>query len=351
MNIPHFGLQRQYRNLKDELLDATDRALSTGQLVGGKYTRDFESWLAVKTQANFAITVHSGSQALEIIARYTLLKLHKENNKTTPTIKIPNLTYPATLNAFLNAGWKVQLVDTDKYGIINTDPSVYTCLVGLYGRKPWAHLKYRNVFSCIVDGAQHWLCADGDVGSGMAISFDPTKNLPSSGNGGAIVTNNVELYKFAIDYRDNGKSTDFSHLGTNSKMSEQDCAQLLVRKKYIDYWQDRRHEIANYWIDCFRDLPLRCLNDTIGPHAHQKFVMYMPDRNSLHTHLITDGVESKIHYDYTLGDLPVSKNLVKPDMLSTSVMLSRGVLSLPLYPELTDEEVEYIMEKVKSFFR
>ena len=68
MNIPHFGLQRQYRNLKDELLDATDRALSTGQLVGGKYTRDFESWLAVKTQANFAITVHSGSQALEIIA-------------------------------------------------------------------------------------------------------------------------------------------------------------------------------------------------------------------------------------------------------------------------------------------
>jgi dTDP-4-amino-4,6-dideoxygalactose transaminase len=348
--IPHFGLQRQYRNLKDELLDATDRALSTGQLVGGKYTRDFESWLAAKTNARYAITVHSGSQALEIIARHALL-LHYENNKTTPTIKIPNLTYPATLNAFLNAGWKVQLVDTDKYGILIAEPSVYTCLVGLYGRKPWAHLTYSNVFSCIVDGAQHWLCADGDIGSGMAISFDPTKNLPSSGNGGAIVTNMVELYKFAIDYKDNGKSTDFSHLGTNSKMSEQDCAQLLVRTKYIDEWQERRHEIANYWIDCFKDLPLRCLTDSIGPHAHQKFVMYMPDRNSLHTHLITEGVESKIHYDYTLGDLPMSNNLVKPDMLSTSVMLSRGVLSLPLYPELTDEEVEYIAEKVNSLSR
>jgi dTDP-4-amino-4,6-dideoxygalactose transaminase len=89
---------------------------------------------------------------------------------------------------------------------------------------------------------------------------------------------------------------------------------------------------------------------TIEVVAHI-ILMYMPDRNSLHTHLITEGVESKIHYDYTLGDLPMSKNLVKPDMLSTSVMLSRGVLSLPLYPELADEEVEYIAEKVNSYFR
>jgi dTDP-4-amino-4,6-dideoxygalactose transaminase len=251
----------------------------------------------------------------------------------------------------MNAGWKVELIDTDRHGIINVNTDTYICLVGLYGRKPWAGKVYPDNYSCIVDGAQHWLCADGDVGSGMAISFDPTKNLPSSGNGGAIVTNSEALYRFAMNYKDNGKSTDFSHPGTNTKMSEQDCAQLLVRTKYIDEWQDRRHEIANYWIDCFKDLPLRCLTDTIGPHAHQKFVMYMPDRNSLHTHLITDGIESKIHYEYTLGDLPISKNLVKPDMLSTSVMLSRGVLSLPLYPELTDEEVEHVANKVIEFYR
>jgi len=348
--IPHFGLARQYKNLKEELLDATDRALSTGQLVGGIYTRSFESWLAVKTKTTHAITVHSGSQALEIIARHKLL-LHGENNNGTPTIKLPNLTYPATLNAFMNAGWKVELIDTDRHGIINVNTDTYICLVGLYGRKPWAGKVYPDNYSCIVDGAQHWLCADGDVGSGMAISFDPTKNLPSSGNGGAIVTNSEALYRFAMNYKDNGKSTDFSHPGTNTKMSEQDCAQLLVRTKYIDEWQDRRHEIANYWIDCFKDLPLRCLTDTIGPHAHQKFVMYMPDRNSLHTHLITDGIESKIHYEYTLSDLPISKNLVKPDMLSTSVMLSRGVLSLPLYPELTDEEVEHVADKVIEFYR
>jgi len=349
MKIPHFGLARQYKNLKDELLDATDRALSTGQLVGGIYTRSFESWLAVKTKAKYAITVHSGSQALEIIARQKLL-LHTENNKHTPTIKIPNLTYPATLNAFLNAGWNVEIVDTDRYGIIDCNPDIYVCLVGLYGRKPWSNRMYPDTYSCIVDGAQHWLCADGDIGSGMAISFDPTKNLPSSGNGGAIVTNNEALYRFSMNYKDNGKSTEFSYPGTNTKMSEQDCAQLLVRTKYIDEWQERRHEIANYWIECFKDLPLRCLTDTLGPHAHQKFVMYLPDRNSLHTHLLTDGIESKVHYEYTLGDLPMSKTLAKPDLLSTSVMLSRGVLSLPLYPELTDIEVELIAEKVEDYF-
>jgi dTDP-4-amino-4,6-dideoxygalactose transaminase len=134
-------------------------------------------------------------------------------------------------------------------------------------------------------------------------------------------------------------------------MSEQDCAQILVRTKYIDEWQKRRSEIAKYWCDQFRELPLTCLSDTKDPHAHQKFVMYLPDRNSLHTHLLTDGIDSKIHYEYVLGDLPTAKNLEKPDMLSTSVMLSRGVISLPIYPELTDLEVDYIVDKIQGYYK
>ena len=78
--------------------------------------------------------------------------------------------------------------------------------------------------------------------------------------------------------------------------------------------------------------------------------MYLADRNSLHTHLMLDGIDVKRHYEYVLGDLDTTKNLSKPDMLGTSVMLSRGVLSLPIYPELTDEEIEYIADKVYMFF-
>lgn len=351
MNIPHFGLKRQYKNIGEELLDATHRALKDGQLVGGHYTRSFEEWLKHKTKTKYAITVHSGTHALEIIARYKKIK-HEQNMDGNPKISIPNLTYPATLNAFLTAGWDVELADTDKNGIIdldNTKAGEYDCLMGFAGRKPWPNASYSNAFGIIVDGAQHWLVADGDVGGGMSISFDPTKNLPSSGNGGAIVTNDEQLYLYATKYRDNNKPY-FHDVGTNSKMSEQDSAQIMVRAKYIDEWQKRRSEIAKYWCNTFRELPLTCLSDTKDPHAHQKFVMYLPDRNSLHTHLLTDGIDSKIHYEYVLGDLPTAKNLKKPDMLSTSVMLSRGVLSLPMYPELNDNEVQYIADKVKSFY-
>ena len=350
--IPHFGLKRQYKNLRDELLDATDRALKDGQLMNGHYTRSFEEWLKHRTKTKYAITVHSGTQALEIIARYKKQK-HHNTMVGNPKIRIPNLTYPATLNAFLTAGWDVELGDTDKYGIMTRESSIvggiYDCVMGFAGRRPWPNATYQDSYGVIVDGAQHWLECGGNVGSGMAISFDPTKNLNASGNGGAIVTNDEHLYLYAVRYRDNNKP-DFYAVGTDSRMSEQDCAQLLVRANHIDEWQKRRKEIAKFWCDRFRELPVTCFSDTNEPHAHQKFVMYMSDRNSMHTHLMTDGIDSKIHYEYTLGDLPTSFGLTKPDMLSTSVMLSKGVVSLPLYPELTDNEVNYIADKVDEFF-
>jgi dTDP-4-amino-4,6-dideoxygalactose transaminase len=348
--IPHFGLVRQYKNIGEELLDATHRALKDGQLVGGHYTRSFEEWLKNRTKTKYAITVHSGTQALEIIARYKK-QMHSSTMVGNPKVRIPNLTYPATLNAFLTAGWDVELADTDKNGIMNHDSregGVYDCVVGFAGLRPWPTSNYQISYGVIVDGAQHWLECGGMVGSGMAVSFDPTKNLPASGNGGAIVTNDEKLYLYAARYRDNNKP-DFYAVGTNSKMSEQDCAQLLVRAKYIDKWQLRRKEISQYWCDAFRDLPLTCLSDTRDPHAHQKFVLYLSDRNTLHTHLTLDGISSKVHYEYVLGDLPTTTGVTKPDMLSTSVMLSRGVLSLPLYPELTDQEVDYIAEKVSMY--
>lgn len=350
--IPHFGLKRQYNNLKDELLDATHQALKDGQLVNGRYTRMFEDWLKGKTKAKYAVTVHSGTQALAIIADYKKLK-HKSNMVGNPKIRIPNLTYPATLNAFLHAGWDVELADTDHNGILETTDKVggvYQCLVGLYGMRPWDDYLYDTSHGIIVDGAQHWLVADGNIGSGMAISFDPTKNLPASGNGGAIVTNDEHLYLFASRHKDNNKP-DFYDVGTNSKMSEQECAQILVRAKYIDEWQLRRKEISNYWCENLRHLPIKCLADTEVPHAHQKFVIYTSDRNRLYTTLMLDGIDVKKHYEYVLGDLPTGKNLPKPDLLSKSVMLSRGVLSLPLYPELKDSEVEHIASKIIDYFR
>lgn len=356
--IPHFGLRRQYIKLKDQLLDASDRVLSSGTLVGGQYTSEFEDWLSNRTNTAHAITCHSGTQALEIIARYTKIQFERENGNyfRQPLVRIPNLTYPATLNAFINAGYIVELVDTDRYGMLipsrwlrrQTASREFDCIVGLYGARPPVTWEWN--LSRIVDGAQHWLVAN-DTGIGMSISFDPTKNLPSSGNGGAIVTDLDDLAVFARNYRSNSMLNGNTQSGTNSKMSEQDCAQILVRTEYIDEWQRRREQIKKYWCAAFKDIPLRCMSDGIEHHANQKFVVYTDDRASLSEYLGSKGIECKIHYPYTLSELPVSASFKRPDMVSTSVMLSRGVLSLPMYPELTDGEVEHISESVINYYK
>lgn len=358
MNIPHFGLKRQYQNIGEELLEASHNALSTGVLVDGEYTKKFETWLSNRTGAKYCVTVNSGTQALHFIAKQ-FVKVHNGPFTTYKTLcVVPNLTYPATLNAILDTGANVELIDTDEYGILDhtkvnrPDLSVFSVpiIVGLYGRKP--DYKLDNIGElAIIDGAQHWLVAGNDIGLGMSISFDPTKNLPSSGIGGAVVTNDRDLYDFVVSIKNNGKAVDFMYTGTNSKMSEQDCAQTLVRTKYLDEWQYRRKQINDYYLDRFNDLPIKCLSRNATAHAYQKFVIYTPERNSLHTCLLTDGIDSKIHYEYALSDLGIARNLTKPDFLSKSVMLSRGVLSLPMYPELTDVEIEYIADKVCSFYR
>ena len=360
--IPFFGLAKQYKNLKDELLEATDKVLSSGVLMNGAQTAAFETWLAIKTGTSFAVTVHSGTQALEIIAKWAKIDHDRLMNDEMdpihtikPIVRIPNVTYIATLNAFINAGYEVELIDTDKNGLMLLKDSIlddftkHTCSVGLYGANP--HRNTTNgLMHDIVDGAQHWLVAD-DIGQGMAISFDPTKNLPASGNGGAIVTNDRSLYDFAHSYRSNGKH-EHNIAGTNTRMSEQECAQILVRARYIDKWQWRRKEIRHYYLDEFKNLDLRCLSRDHMVHADQKFVVYTDKRDSLYKFLQDNGIEIKIHYPQALSEMPIAKNIkVKPDMLSTSVNLTRGLLSLPMYPELTDSEVEFVATTVKQFFQ
>jgi dTDP-4-amino-4,6-dideoxygalactose transaminase len=355
MIIPHFGLARQYVNLKDELLEATDLAMRTGVLMDGEFTAEFEKWLTDYTGCEYATVVHSGTHALEFIAMHIANDEALANDNFDPIIRVPNITYPATLNAFLNIGWKVEIVDTDKSGIIigheeNMPSSTYNCYVGLYGATG-KNLRY-HPNNTIVDGAQHWLSAGNNIGLGMAISFDPTKNLPSSGNGGAVVTNDRILYDSIVSAKNNGKP-DYFDPGTNSRMSELECAHMLVRTRYIDEWQIARATIRKCYLKEFADLPIRCLSGDFTLHADQKFVIHTDQRDALRAYLIEQGIDARIHYPYTLSELPISKHanvISKPDLISTSVHLVRGLLSLPIYPEMTDSELEYVISKVREFY-
>jgi dTDP-4-amino-4,6-dideoxygalactose transaminase len=359
LTIQFTGLKKQYHNLRQEILNATDEVLRSGQLMNGNHTAEFENWLAKRNRSKYAVTVHSGTCALECIAEYYVDQLTTINH---PTVLIPSMTYAATANAFARAGWQIHFVDTDKFGIFdfNKTPDIdrfdALVLVGLYGlgihdygnlEKFNQTLRLRNLI-VIEDAAQHWLSSGGiRIGQAAAISFDPMKNLNAIGNGGAIVTDDVNLYYFARAWRDNGKDNHVQN-GTNSRMSEVDCAVLMIKTHYIDQWQKRREEIATYWRSRLAKTGVRCLinNENARGHGYQKFVIDCDHRDQLQNELKKHKIETRIHYQYPLHELSVFRQYPGPDILSSASALSRRVLSLPFYPELSDLEVEYVVDQV-----
>lgn len=357
LTIPFVGLRKQYNAIRDQVLNATDDVLRSGQLMNGNHTAEFEHWLALKNRVSYAVTCHSGTQALEIIAHYYRASMTNAN----PTVLIPSFTFVATANAFMQAGWDLHFVDTDAYGIIDDTkfPQLVdydaVVLVGLYGNSIThsAHVRSWNRWVAnntivIEDAAQHWLANDCQrIGDAAAISFDPMKNLNAYGNGGAVVTDKLDLAEFARAWRDNGKPNHI-HRGSNSRMSEIDCATLMVKTQYIDKWQQRRRQIADFWCERFANANVRCLIDNKNSHNHayHKFVIDVDYRDTLKQKLADRKIETKIHYERPVHEISVYRQWPGPDMLAVSSSLARRVLSLPLYPELTDLEVEYISDQV-----
>ena len=297
------------------------------------------------------MTCHSGTQALEIIAEYYATQTYMP---CPPRVLIPAMTYVATVNAFRRAGWAVTIVDTDVYGQmdhkkIDREQSVQaTVAVGLYGQSINKHEYLNNNAVVIEDGAQHWL-SDGcrRIGSVTAISFDPMKNFNSYSNGGAIVTDDINMLDFARSWRNNGKP-NFQMIGTNSRMSEVDCAQLMIKAKYIDEWQRRRSKISGYWLDRLRGTAVRSLIDETNhrTHAVNKFVIDVNNRDILKRNLEIRRIETKILTWEPLHELPAYDEFPGPDVLSVASALSRRTLCLPVYPELTDLEVEYVIDSL-----
>ena len=359
--IPFINLRKQYDSIRDEILEATDLVYRSGVHMNGPYTQALEEQIAKRLGVDHVICVHSGTQALQMIAEYHRYSFGIESDAfiiDKPRVCVPALTYPATINAWIQAGWDPIIVDVDAYGIMDMeklpDYSKYhaVCMVGLYGQPVWEEL-FRNNESkirwkiLVEDAAQHWLSEPyGQTPMIKAISFDPMKNLGNYGNGGAIATYDPDAANWFRKYRDNGKP-DWKYIGTNSRMSESDAAQLLIKLKYIDQWQDRRRDIVSWWLDAFEDVEeIRPVirREHLNQHALQKFVVDINDRNTVKNKMLSDGIECKVHYEHALHEMSLYEEYQNPGLLSVASSLSRRVLSLPLYPELTDAEVEYISD-------
>jgi dTDP-4-amino-4,6-dideoxygalactose transaminase len=363
MNIPFFGIDRQYSSIKEEILDATDTVLKSGQVLDGINTKLFETAIARRCNRSYAISVNSGTQAL-IFAQLAAL------NKPPYSILIPTISFVATINSVLMNNHTPVFCDIDHKGLMDLssidfklDRSIGAIMyVNLFGNCiDWDKFRmYTEFFNddiiIIEDAAQSFGASykgipSGSMGDVSILSFDPTKNLNNYGSGGMILTDDFNIYEICRNLKNNGKILNHSIPGTNSKMSEVDCSQMLVKLKYFDSWQRRRKEIADYYInELYQYVDILLPNENVE-HAWHKFVIRYDNRHGLQQHLELNGIETKIHYETALIDHDVGyihRNYTE-SFYEETAQFAKECLSLPIYPELLDSEVETIVEKIKQY--
>ena len=367
--IPFFGVDRQYASIKEEILDATDRVYSSGKVLDGDYTFLFEQYMRNHTQRKYACSVGSCTQALIFSLRTLHVRVGICNDRDK--VLIPAQSFVATLNAVVEAGFDPVFCDVDPVtGLIdlNKIPVHHSEIaavmyVNLFGniidydkltvyKQMWAD----EDIPVIEDAAQSFGASYRDIPSGKlgdisCLSFDPTKNLNNYGSGGMILTDDAEIWELVNDMRDNSKGNEHIASGTNSKMSEADCAQMIVKLRHFYSWQARRTEIAEYYtseLDGYVTIPAVDMNVT---HAWSKFVVHHLDRTSLIRELDNAGIEIRVNYirPLHLQSLAYAFDIAyDPGILEGAEQFSRTCLSLPIYPELSDSEVEYIVDAVKQ---
>ena len=361
--IPFFGVKRQYANLREEILHITDVVLSTGKVLDGDYTKSFERAIANRCQRDFAISVNSCTQGI-------IMALQAIDNPGK--IVIPAVSFAATVNSVMMTEHTPSFCDVDQYGIMDlssfehslNDESISAVMyVNLYGNvidydKFKIHTDFFGRSPIIIEdaaqsfGASYKGTPSGKLGDISVLSFDPTKNFNNFGSGGMILTDDARIAEALLDFKDNGKRGGHCFPGTNSKMSEVDCAQMMLKLQYFDEWHNRRDAIATYYTQ-----QLQSYIDIIGAgeyveHAWHKFVVRHESRQRLQHHLAVKGIETKVHYDTALTDLDISQQYVSHPSSDfyNAEQLCKSCLSLPIYPEMTDSEVEFVAQQVKEFF-
>ena len=349
--IPFIDLARQYENLREEILESIDSIYLSGRMIDGPVTTAFEDAIARRCNRRHAISINSGTQAL-CLAMMTM------DDARHSGVMIPAVSFIATKNSvdILNKDYHV--VDVNDQGLMdirNIDISpmkekmgilMYVNLYGNMVDQDRLSL-YTNFFSdglfVIEDAAQSFGASwdgkpSGSFGGVSILSFDPMKNLPHYGSGGMVLTDDDRIASEMRNLKDNGKLSNHAMPGTNCKMSEADCAAMLVKLKHFDAWQSRRSEIAEYYDSRLADYVQIPMVDPRVTHSWHKYVIQTDQRDEMQDYLTAHGVETKIHYPYVFGDRP------------NALTFTSRVLSLPIYPEMTDGEVEEVSDHVVNFF-
>lgn len=367
MEVPIFTPVRQYISLKEEIDSAIQKVLNKGNFILGEEVNKFEENIAQYLGVKHAIGVASGTDALQIALMAIGLKPNDEVI-TTP------FTFIATAETIVLLGGKPVYVDIDEK-TYNLNPDLIEekitektkaiIPVHLYGQpaemdKILDVARRYNLY-VIEDSAQalgseykgRKVCTFGDI---ACISFFPTKNLGAFGDAGMITTNNDDLAEKIRMIRVHGSKTRYNHeiIGVNSRLDTLQASILLVKLKYLDMWNERRIEIAKRYSDALSDVDDLIIpySETYNKHIYHQYTVRTKHRDELAQFLKGKGIQTAVHYPIPLHLQKVFLHLgYKPGDFPISEQCSREVLSLPMFPELKDEEVDYVIESIKEFFK
>tara|TARA_B100000953_G_scaffold284660_1_gene264590 strand:+ start:751 stop:1851 length:1101 start_codon:yes stop_codon:yes gene_type:complete len=363
MRIPFVNPGLQYKGLRKEILKRFDEISLTGNYVLGKELEQFERNFADFCGTSFAIGVGNGSDALS----FSLLALGIGDGDEV--ITVPN-SFVACAWTIVNAGAKPVFVDVQKDFNINpsliekaiTSKTKAIMPVHLTGRvadmEAIQKIATINNLSVIEDAAQAVGASYKDKKSGSfgdtgCFSMHPLKNLHVHGDGGVITTNNELLYEKIIKMRNHGlKNRNESEFwGWNSRLDEIQASIASLKLNYLEEWNDRFREIALYYINELTGLvDLPAIKEFEKPVFH-RFIIQHDQRDNLRDYLTKNGIQTAINYPLPLHLHEASKNLgYKKGDFPIAEKQAKKILSLPIYPELKNSEIKYIVVCIKKFF-
>ncbi|MCA1816041.1 MAG: DegT/DnrJ/EryC1/StrS family aminotransferase [Acidobacteria bacterium] len=368
MKVPFVDLQAQYRSIKAEIDAAIARVVESSAFVLGREVEAFEAEFASYVGARHCVGVSNGTDALQLALQACGVSRGDE-------VVVPANTFFATAEAVSTANARPVFVDADalsytidvsKIEAAITERTRAIIPVHLYGQPadldPIFGIAARHNLLVIEDAAQaHGARYKGRRVGALAragcFSFYPGKNLGAYGEGGAVVTDDEEVARRLRLLRDHGSPRKYEHeiVGYNSRLEGLQGAVLRAKLKHLDAWNDlRRAHAARYnellaaHADAVR---LSLPRETAGArHVYHLYVVESDERDALQRHLGAAGVQTGIHYPIPVHLQPAYASLGhKPGDFPVSERQARRVLSLPMFAELTGEQIARVAESVSEF--
>jgi len=364
MKVPFNDLSRAHKPLREEILRTIGEVIDDGIFIGGERVSKFESNFAKFCRKEYCIGIGNGSDAIELALRAYGIGQGDE-------VIAPANTYNATVAAIVAAGATPVLVDCDDYFNINpelihraiTQKTKAIVPVHLYGRtanmNPILDIAnsfgLRTIEDCAQAHGATYLSNITPIGETGAFSFYPTKNLGALGDGGAVVTDNGEVAKRVRQLGNYGQREKNVHeiAGRNSRLDTIQAAVLDIKLRHLEDWNNQRKDTACKYHNFLSDIDIRglihsyaCIED-----VSHLYVIQAERRDELRGFLASRGVETAIHYPTPIHLQEAFKSLgYKKGDFPRAEQFSKEVLSLPMFPGITDREVNYVSEKIKEFY-